>query len=164
MKNIVRTPQKRLDKEKITNFETMTHINHVRKFMMKVVSELSNRLMIHDDSKMNEPELPIFMEFTHKLKDVEYNSPDYKKFLEDMKPALDHHYANNRHHPEHFKDGVNEMNLIDLLEMVADWQASVLRNSNGDVRKSIEINKERFGLSDQLVKILNNTVDFIEGK
>ena len=168
MEKKVRTPKNtimtRLDKEKVTNYETMTHINNVRKFMMKIVNELSNRLMVHDDSKMNEPELPIFMEFTHKLKGVEYNSPEYKKFLEDMKPALDHHYANNRHHPEHFKDGINEMNLIDILEMLSDWQASVLRNNNGNIRKSIEISKERFGLSDQLVKILNNTVDFIEGK
>lgn len=152
------------EKEKVTNFETMEHINSVRYFMSKIIKELVDRMNEHDQSKLESPEVEMFAQYTDKLSGSTYGSKEYNEFLSDLKPALDHHYANNRHHPEHFKDGVNEMNLIDLLEMVADWQASVLRNSNGDVRKSIEINKERFGLSDQLVKILNNTVDFIEGK
>ena len=30
-----------------------------------------------------------------------YGSDEYKACLTEMKPALDHHYAANRHHPEH---------------------------------------------------------------
>jgi len=41
-----------------------------------------------------------------------------------MKPALEHHYALYRHHPEHFQNGIDDMNLIDLVEMFADWKAS----------------------------------------
>ena len=85
-----------------------------------------------------------------------------RRFLEDMKPALDHHYANNSHHPEHFKNGIDDMSLIDLLELLADWKGSTLRNKNGNIRKSLEINKERFKISDQLYNILNNTINFIE--
>lgn len=33
---------------------------------------------------------------------------------------LDHHYQNNDHHPEHFELGINGMNLLQLLEMLAD--------------------------------------------
>ena len=151
----VRTPKSSLDKEKITNYDTMTHINHVRRFMNKFVKDLLDRSEKHDNSKMEEPELPIFMEFTPRLGTVEYNSNEYKKFLEDMKPALDHHYANNSHHPEHFKNGIDDMSLIDLLELLADWKGSTLRNKNGNIRKSLEINKERFKISDQLYNILN---------
>jgi hypothetical protein len=158
----VRTPKSSLDKEKITNYDTMTHINHVRRFMNKFVKDLLDRSEKHDNSKMEEPELPIFMEFTPRLGTVEYNSNEYKKFLEDMKPALDHHYANNSHHPEHFKNGIDDMSLIDLLELLADWKGSTLRNKNGNIRKSLEINKERFKISDQLYNILNNTINFIE--
>jgi len=32
------------------------------------------------------------------------------------------------------------------------------RHNNGNIRKSIEINANRFGISPQLVKILENTV------
>jgi len=130
--------------------------------MNKFVKDLLDRSEKHDNSKMEEPELPIFMEFTPRLGTVEYNSNEYKKFLEDMKPALDHHYANNSHHPEHFKNGIDDMSLIDLLELLADWKGSTLRNKNGNIRKSLEINKERFKISDQLYNILNNTINFIE--
>ena len=158
----VRTPKNRLEKEKITNFDTMTHINHVRRFMNKFIKELMNRAEDHDKSKMEEPELPIFMEFTPRLGTAEYNSKEYKKFLEEMKPALDHHYANNTHHPEHYDNGIDGMTLVDLMEMMVDWKASTLRNKNGDLKKSLEVNRERFNISDQLFNILNNTIDMME--
>ena len=74
-----------------------------------------------------------------------------------MGPALAHHYANNRHHPEHHKNGVDDMTLIDVLEMLIDWKAASERHNDGNILKSIEKNADRFGLSPQLVKILENT-------
>lgn len=53
---------------------------------------------------------------------------------------------------------VSYMTLIDLLEMFIDWTASSRRHADGDINKSIEHNKERFAMSDQLVKIFQNTV------
>jgi hypothetical protein len=83
-----------------------------------------------------------------------------------MKPALDHHYCVNRHHPEHFVDGVGGMNLIDVIEMLSDWKASSERHEDGDLRKSLEIQRERFNLSPQVFAILRNTcvdLGWIEG-
>jgi len=37
-----------------------------------------------------------------------------------------------------------------------------LRHNDGDIMKSIEINKERFGLSDQLAQILRNSVELVQ--
>jgi len=37
--------------------------------------------------------------------------------------ALVHHHTNNRHHPEHFTNGIYGMNDIDIAEMVADATA-----------------------------------------
>ena len=51
--------------------------------------------------------------------------------------------------------------LIDLIEMICDWKAASERHADGNVYKSIEINQERFGYSDELKNIFNNTVDFI---
>ena len=48
---------------------------------------------------------------------------------------------------------------LDVVEMLCDWMVAVKRHEDGDIYKSIEINKERFGLSDQLVQILKNTVE-----
>ena len=60
-----------------------------------------------DNSKLESPEKELFDEYTPKLKDCTYGSDEYKEFLKGLKVALDHHYANNSHHPEHYENGVN---------------------------------------------------------
>jgi hypothetical protein len=119
--------------------------------------EIGLRVTHHDESKLQEPEKSMFDEFTPKLRDSTYGSDEYKGFLAQMGEALQHHYANNRHHPEHFENGVAGMTLVDLVEMLADWKAATERHADGDLGKSLEIQKERFGISDQLSSILHNT-------
>ena len=53
------------------------------------------------------------------------------------------------------------MNLVDLTEMICDWMAATMRHADGDIYKSLEINRKRFNIPDVLVKILKNTVDDI---
>jgi hypothetical protein len=50
------------------------------------------------------------------------------------------------------------MNLLDLVELLVDWKAASERHNDGNIRKSIEINKTRYGIDSQLVKIFENTV------
>ncbi len=146
------------DNEKAINFETLTHIMHVRNILGEIITELIQRAKKHDQSKLNDPELSVFVEYTPKLAKSTYGSDEYKQFLQEMKPALDHHYRNNRHHPEHFLDGIDGMNLIDIVEMYCDWMAATLRHNDGNMEKSIEINKTRFNMSDQLANIFMNTL------
>jgi len=143
--------------------ETTKHINYVRKFLYVIIKNLLDRAGEHDASKLNEPERSVFLEFTSKLKDTTYGSEQYNEYLNQMKVALDHHYAENRHHPEHFENGINDMTLIDLIELLVDWKSSTLRHEDGDINKSIETNTKRFNLSPQLVSVLKNTVKEIEG-
>ena len=153
-------------KEAATNDETRKHISNVVKFMNIVVTELLLRAQNHDASKLESPELELFTIWTEKLAGCTYGSEEYKKFLEELKPALEHHYSdsNNKHHPEHFKNGINDMTLIDLLEMITDWKSATLRHTNGNLRKSIEINSKRFGIDTQLTKILENTAAMFDVK
>jgi hypothetical protein len=143
--------------------ETREHIEVVRNLLNLAVRELLYRGEIHDQSKLVEPELSTFIEYTPRLSGMTYGGPEYKQCLAEMKPALDHHYAHNRHHPEHFgQNGVEGMTLIDLLEMFFDWYASTKRHADGDIFDSIEKNRKRFGLSEQLCQILWNTALFIK--
>lgn len=147
--------------EKATNCDTFRHIERVRNLLNLCIVELLKRGEVHDQTKLEPPEVGLFTEYTAKLATSTYGSEEYKKFLEEMKPALDHHYAHNRHHPEHHKNGVNDMNLLDIVEMLCDWKAASERQNNGNLRKSVESNANRFGLSPQLVKIMDNTVDLL---
>lgn len=142
--------------------ETQKHIELVRKFIRLFTDKLTTRGVDHDRLKLKSPEVEIFTEYTPKLASSTYGSEEYSNFLKEMKPALEHHYANYRHHPEHFVDGINDMNLIDLVEMICDWKASTLRHNDGNLLKSIEINAKRFGMSDQLAQILVNTAKLFD--
>lgn len=149
------------DSEKATNYDTMRHIERVRNLLNFFIEQLLSRGEAHDQSKLQPPEVAAFAEFTPKLATCTYGSAEYRSYLDAMKPALAHHYANNRHHPEFHKSGVDDMNLIDVLEMLCDWKAASERHNDGNIRKSIEKNADRFGLSPQLVRILENTADLL---
>jgi hypothetical protein len=144
--------------EKATNYETLTHIMHVRNLLNIAIQELIHRGEIHDQSKMGDLERSTFVEYTPKLKTSTYGSDEYKGFLAAMKPALDNHYASNRHHPEFFENGIEDMNLIDVLEMLLDWKAASERHNDGNIWKSIEVNQKRFGFSDETKFFLQNTI------
>ena len=139
--------------------DTLEHIQKVHKFVSDIINNLLNTVSNHDNSKLIEPEKDIFDEYTPKLKDVTYGTVEYRQFLKEMKVGLDHHYVNNRHHPEHFKNGINDMTLIDILEMLCDWKAATLRHNDGDIHKSIVINSDRFQISDQLRNVICNTIE-----
>lgn len=143
---------------------TYEHIQTVQGILDRVIEHLQKRRAVHDQSKLADPEKSVFDEFTPKLAGLTYGSEEYKSFLAAMKPALDHHYAANSHHPEHFEAGIRGMSLLDLVEMLCDWKAATMRHNDGDIRKSIEINQKRFGYSDELKKIFLNTLPVIDAQ
>lgn len=143
--------------------DTEAHVSQVRKRLAWVITELTIRAREHDFSKFESPEKEIFDEMTPKLAATTYGSDEYKGYLTEMKVALDHHYAANSHHPEHYRDGIRGMSLCDLIEMLCDWKAATLRHNDGDILKSIEVNQERFGYSDELKQILLNSISVVGG-
>lgn len=140
-----------------SKFETLLHSRRVDEYLLKIVAKLQSRITKHDVSKLEDPELAIFDEYSPKLKDTVYGSDEYKRYLNEMKVALRHHYKHNRHHPEHFDRGINGMTLIDIVEMFVDWKAASERHESGDFETSLLIQQDRFNMSDQLVDILRNT-------
>ena len=138
--------------------DTIMHRLIVNKYISSVMLSLSKKSMNHDNSKLYEPEKSIYDKVTPNLQKLTYGSNEYYEQLKEMKPALDHHYEHNSHHPEHYENGIKDMDLIDIVEMLADWMAATERHDNGDIMKSIEINQKRFNYSDELKQILINTV------
>lgn len=145
------------EEQKACNYITMRHIEKVRNYINKVIMNLLRRGEAHDQSKLVSPEVELFTEFTPKLASTTYGSAEYNNYKAQMGVALEHHYANNRHHPEYHKNGVNDMTLIDLIEMLVDWKAASERHNDGNILKSIEINGTRFEMSPQLIRICENT-------
>lgn len=138
--------------------QTLAHIREVQRILGRAIRLLSDAQDNHDNSKLESPEIEIFTEWTPRLATSTYDSAEYRAMLAAIKPALDHHYASNRHHPEWHANGIRGMDLMDLLEMICDWCAAAKRHNDGNVMRSIEVNKDRFSYSEELAQILRNTV------
>ena len=192
--------------------DTEEHIALVAVLLDEVRENLDHRARLHDASKLEEPEKSAFDRLKAlSLSGMAYGSPEYKACLDAEKPAIQHHYAANSHHPEHYpqmdggllafmlrstaqtqeeqakaaialepeaaklildtakyirasadhlESSVNGMSLFDVIEMLMDWKAATERmKDGGDIRRSLEINTERFKLSPQLASILANTIE-----
>jgi len=152
--------------------ETRKHQQMVSKFLIRFSQLLLERAVTHDASKLEEPERGTFAKVTPLLKGLTFGSPEYKAQADEMGPALTHHYAHNRHHPEYFRENKSQhqdlgspilcMNLVDIVEMVCDWIAATKRHNNGSIAKSIEVQKKRFDLSEQFCQWMRNTLSSIE--
>lgn len=137
--------------------DTLEHIKRVGQLLAEDIDYLAYELSTHDASKLQEPEKSAFDRETPLLKQLEYGSDDYKKALARLGIALAHHYKVNAHHPEHYETGIKGMSLLQILVMLNDWKAASERHATGDIYKSIEINQQRFGYSDELKQIFLNT-------
>lgn len=141
--------------------DTLLHIKRVSELLTLACGELIERARVHDNSKLSDREKLLFDRMTPKLKGLTYGSEEYKAALAELKPALDNHYKENSHHPEHYENGVNGMNLFDIMEMFFDWKAASERHGDGDIYKSIDHNEKRFEMSPQLAQIFRNTCEFL---
>lgn len=138
--------------------DTLKHSLRVGELLTDVIGALCYRAVHHDLSKTKPPEVAYFDEHSEHLSQLTYGSEEYRAELRAMKPGVEHHYQANRHHPEHFADGVAGMTLVDVMEMLADWKAASERTrAGGSLSRSLEINTDRFALSDDLAAILTNT-------
>jgi hypothetical protein len=134
--------------------DTRKHIARVGELL---TTAIDRRIRRHDSSKLVDPEKAVFDRVTPRLKQLTYGSEEYTEQLKEMTHALDHHYANNRHHPEFHTNGIHDMNLMDLLEMLADWKAAGERHADGSLVASLEHNEGRFDIPPTIQKLLEDT-------
>jgi hypothetical protein len=137
--------------------ETRAHVRQVAARLEAVCRELRARGEAHDQSKFSQAEKPWFEAVAPRVKGLEWGTPEYSEAIRALGPALEHHHAQNSHHPEHYENGMRGMDLIDLIEMYCDWAAANLRNESGDLRRSIEISSPKYGIESPLRDILLNT-------
>ena len=135
------------------------HKLRVFQLMAKLSQEVIRRGYDHDMTKFDAVEFPYYSEAIDDFEKHPFGTDGYKKAKESLGEAVKHHYAHNRHHPEHFPDGIKGMNLIDLLEMLCDWKSATQNHPEkpGDLKKSIAWATEKYNISPELVQILYNT-------
>lgn len=138
---------------------TLSHKFWVAWYLLGICIRLLWRSLVHDLSKFtSRVEREGFKPVTPKLKGTTYGSDEYEKMRTvDLKDALKHHYAVNSHHPEYYENGIDGMDLLDLVEMFCDWRAAIRRHADGSMEGSLEHNRGRFSIPPQLENILRNS-------
>ena len=142
--------------------DILVHKLNLTDQMNKVIKRLIDNSLSHDVMKLESPEIDIHLEYTDKLKGLEYGSKEYQNTINEMLRNPDCHYNNNSHHPESSSQGIKGMTLIDLIEMLCDWYVASNNHPNGNMENSLEINQKRFGYSDELQQIFKNTITELE--
>ena len=145
-----------------TQAQLTAHKFWVFYFLTKFAGKLIYRGLIHDFSKYSNAEALVFAKQDGALAVTRYGTPEYDELLKKVQPALDHHYANNSHHPQYYINGVADMDILDKIEMACDSLAATKRTKDGDIRFSIEKNQDRFGYSDADKALFHAMVDELE--
>lgn len=138
--------------------KTKKHIDRVGNLLNQFGYILSEKGAFHDETKFTDEELLPLANMEQILEEegeVEYGSEKYKERLEILKPMLEHHYKHNSHHPEHYENGVDGMNLYDIVEMFCDWKAASERSGFDTINISALV--KRFNINPQLESIFINT-------
>lgn len=137
---------------------TIDHIELVNALLISFAKELKLRGELHDASKFEDVEaipLRLLQEKTDKTGPTPYGTLAYDENLKILKPMLDHHYANNSHHPEHYEKGMFGFDLFDLVEMFCDWKAASERNK--DYSMNLTYSAKKYGIPAMLLEIMKNT-------
>lgn len=83
--------------------DTLAHIHRVRELLAQCRDNLIVRSDKHDASKLEEPEKSAFDRLKAlSLSGMAYGSDEYRACLRAEKPAIEHHYKANSHHPEFY--------------------------------------------------------------
>ena len=137
--------------------DTLAHIHKVQDHIDTFVAGMLARGRAHDANKLEEPEKSAFDRLIPLVAGVPYGSPEYEAVVARHRPALEHHYRRNSHHPEHHGPaGVAGMDLFDLVEMVCDWMAAAERKPDDGVR--LDYNFALYGIEPQLASVIANTL------
>jgi len=138
--------------------DTILHISEVQENLEIIAGELRQRGFAHDRTKLQQLEFDGFVSTREKFKKANYGSPEYQECVELTKPAVEHHYANNRHHTGYHKNGINDMTFIDIIEMIADWRAAARRSPDKTLQDTLNYAFKKYKIEPQLQGIFLNTL------
>jgi hypothetical protein len=147
--------------------DTYKHQKIVAQLMVNAAKKVLDRAMLHDESKLHEPEMSAYIGpvFALNTEAVEYGSERYIKLCREMGAGWEHHKSANDHHIEFFlphavetlNDPVLQLDIFCLLEMCCDWTAAAQRRGN-EPGLALKTMAEKYHVDEQLQQLIRNTL------
>jgi len=138
--------------------DTIVHVSEVAENLEICASNLRQRGHAHDRTKFQPMEFDAFVSTREKLKRAKFGAPEQQECVDTIRQAVDHHHANNQHHVQYYSDGIKDMSLLDILEMICDWRAATRRNSESRFKGFLEVAIKKYNISPELEKIIQTTL------
>jgi len=139
----------------------LAHNRFVASLLVDLANALEKRAIMHDASKFTMDEFAGFVEINRIAREHEYGSPEYMASIKETN-AVALHYSRNPHHPEHYPNGVDDMGLLDIIEMVADWKAASETYGQTSLGNALEVHIERFGLEEKHLYLIGLVIEALE--
>jgi len=135
----------------------LKHKKSVRDKLLFLSEELRKRAEEHDNSKLQFPEIEWLIEMDKEPR-CQYGTKEYYEKMNRWKKFFVHHYTQNKHHPDHYSNGIDDMDLVDITEFLVDVVSyyEVLQAHDGE--KVLDDQEKRFQISGQLRNVLSNTL------
>lgn len=144
--------------------QTVTmHQLHVNTLMKRVSNELRKRGSRHDNSKFSGLEASLGDMYHNEYAKINVLTPskaDVDDYVNKTQAATIEHYKLNDHHVEHFEHGLNDMDLIQIIELVCDSLAHLKERGHTDSECVREIERQfiNYGASNDIIDVVKNTV------
>ena len=129
----------------------------INSLSVKEAKTLRQRALDHDLSKYSKQQFDLYCDKFFRKIECDFNS------------AWEHHYRNELHHPEKYKENKKEMELLDILEMIIDWHAMSIKFNNSsleyflnkkeELKNNFNFLENNFELIEDILKSLNKQVN-----
>ncbi len=139
----------------------LAHNRFVASLLVELANALEKRAIVHDASKFSVDEFAGFVHINRIAREHEYGSPEYMASIVET-DAVALHYSRNPHHPEHYPNGIDDMTLLDIIEMVADWKAASETYGQTSLEDALAVHVERFGLRDEHLYFIRLIIEAME--
>lgn len=126
----------------------LRHVGIVRRNIKHFSQALDKRADVHDISKLSLEEFRGFVEVNQIARQHPFGSKEYKESLKDN-DVIDLHFSRNSHHPEFYPNGIDDMSLLDVIEMICDWKAASETYGQTSFTDALVIQADRFKLDDK---------------
>lgn len=152
------TPQPVPDAElplALTLASDLYHQRAVQILLLRLAHRLEQRALMHDLSRLRRDELEGFAKIRHIPYQRDMASSEYQQSLKREVVGL--HWSRNRHHPEFHPNGYEDMKLMDIIEMAADWRAASYTYKDQDFEGNLAKLFERFDIDQpdqQMIRLI----------
>jgi hypothetical protein len=144
-----------------SRIDTSDHIRKVAVLLHVVAKELMDRADGHDASKLIEPEVSGFNQSQKDWRVSPMALMSIGQGLRLISRSLSITTKGIVTILSSMLMGWHDMTLVDLIEMIVDWEASARRNPRGRAIDVIDMQQKRFNLDDQLTAVIKNTLTWI---